>query len=499
MKKTLSGIHIGIVTILALLIFICAFTQQTNAASSGDCGANATWELDDSGNLVISGSGEMDDYAVSDDKAPWIKGNTYKIKSIKVTDGITKIGDCAFSGLFSVTDVEIADTVNLIGENAFSQCESIAKLDIPSSVKEIGSLAFSECTGLETLILRVGLEEIEDDAIYGCTNLKQIHYTGSEEDWGSVLADNDYRSLMEYYHGNKWDSGKVTKKPTCSAEGTKTHTCTVCEDTMTETIAKDASAHSYGKWVKLNNKEHQRVCKYNKSHVAKQGHKWVTTKCPTVAPTPKKKGMQRYTCSVCGAVKEKSIPKLKLKVLRAGTTSVKSDRAVIKWNKVSGAERYRIYFGECGKNKPKLVKTVKANTTSYEAKSIEYGKPYKFIVVAQKKINGRWEDISKTHGGHIVSTYNWKYTNPKGIKLTKSNAVIKKGKSFTIKATVQKTDSNRALLSESHGKKLRYISSDNKIAKVNPKGKVTAVGKGKCTVYVFAINGISKAVKITVK
>lgn len=36
--------------------------------------------------------------------------------------------------------------------------------------------------------------------------------------------------------GHKWDSGKVTKKPTYTAKGTKTYTCTVCSDTKTEDI-----------------------------------------------------------------------------------------------------------------------------------------------------------------------------------------------------------------------------------------------------------------------
>ena len=38
--------------------------------------------------------------------------------------------------------------------------------------------------------------------------------------------------------GHKWDSGKVTKKPTTSATGVKTYTCTKCKATKTETIAK---------------------------------------------------------------------------------------------------------------------------------------------------------------------------------------------------------------------------------------------------------------------
>ena len=38
--------------------------------------------------------------------------------------------------------------------------------------------------------------------------------------------------------GHKWDTGKVTKEPTETAEGVKTHTCTVCKKTKTVVIPK---------------------------------------------------------------------------------------------------------------------------------------------------------------------------------------------------------------------------------------------------------------------
>ena len=38
--------------------------------------------------------------------------------------------------------------------------------------------------------------------------------------------------------GHSWDSGKVTKQPTETAEGVKTFTCTVCGETRTEVIPK---------------------------------------------------------------------------------------------------------------------------------------------------------------------------------------------------------------------------------------------------------------------
>ena len=49
-----------------------------------------------------------------------------------------------------------------------------------------------------------------------------------------------------------------------------------------------------------------------------------------------------------------------------------------------------------------------------------------------------------------------------------------------------------------HTRKIRYLSSDPHIAKVDKKGRVTAVGKGKCLIYAMSINGCYKSIKVTV-
>jgi uncharacterized protein YjdB len=43
------------------------------------------------------------------------------------------------------------------------------------------------------------------------------------------------------------------------------------------------------------------------------------------------------------------------------------------------------------------------------------------------------------------------------------------------------------------------MTSDKKIATVSSKGKIKAVAKGKCTIYAYAHNGVSRSIKVTVK
>ena len=69
-----------------------------------------------------------------------------------------------------------------------------------------------------------------------------------------------------------------------------------------------------------------------------------------------------------------------------------------------------------------------------------------------------------------------------------------KGKTAQIKAKEVKKDKKVA-----RHRKLCYESSNTKVATVTPDGLIRATGKGTCTIWVYAQNGVYKALKITVK
>ena len=54
--------------------------------------------------------------------------------------------------------------------------------------------------------------------------------------------------------------------------------------------------------------------------------------------------------------------------------------------------------------------------------------------------------------------------------------------------------SNRQSISE-----FRYATSDSKVAVVSKNGKITAKGKGSCSIYVYATNGCAQKIKVVVK
>ena len=81
------------------------------------------------------------------------------------------------------------------------------------------------------------------------------------------------------------------------------------------------------------------------------------------------------------------------------------------------------------------------------------------------------------------------------MKVTKTKVNLKKGKSTTIKASVQKKGSGKLA---SH-RKLAYESSNTNVATVSAKGKITGKAKGTCKIYVYSQSGLFKTVNVTVK
>ena len=142
----------------------------------GKCGNNLTWILDSDGTLTISGTGKMADYA-SADKQPWANQKS-SIKKVVIGEGVTSIGDSAFSGCTNLIDADMskASSLTTIGNYAFSSCTALESVDLSkaSSLTTIKT-SFSSCTKLNNVVLNEGLKEIGGSAFNNCTKLKKIH------------------------------------------------------------------------------------------------------------------------------------------------------------------------------------------------------------------------------------------------------------------------------------------------------------------------------------
>lgn len=328
------------------------------------------------------------------------------------------------------------------------------------------------------------------------------------------------------YVGNYVDAighsyNNVVTPPTCTAGGYTTHTCVRGDSTYVDSQTSPLG-HSYTATVVAATTTSQGYTVYTCTRCGANYVSDYTPVLPTLTPSEDKiakeygvdaktaqeinyifitNNVSSDTASLTESKMTAKPPKgdgdykgSNFGLLRAQTTKLKKNSVTVKWNKVKNADGYIVYGAKCGaKSKYKVLKVVSGKTTSYTHKKLKKGTYYKYNIVAFKYVNGVKVTLAASKKIH-ATTLGGKYGVAKAVKLNKSKVKIKKGKTFKIKASEIKKDKkikrHRAIC---------YESSNTKIATVNSKGKIKAKKKGKCTIYVYAQNGVYKTVKVTVK
>ncbi len=244
MKRLLS-------LILCLAITVSAFAFNVSAVDpvlNGECGTGLEWSFDtDTGELSITGAGEMDDYASAADM-PWAD---LDVKGLTVGDGVTYIGSKSFYGLSSLESVTLGTGLTSIGKDAFANCTALISLYItdlskwlevefdvgegnltsysanplyyaddlyinevlvtsitvpegigtinpcalscanvtsvilPADITAIGEYAFYDCVDLSSINIPNGVQSIGNNAFAYCASLKSLHIPDSVTSIGS--------------------------------------------------------------------------------------------------------------------------------------------------------------------------------------------------------------------------------------------------------------------------------------------------------------------------
>ncbi len=168
--------------------------DNSNIIAAGKCGDSLTYKINDQGLLTISGTGAMYDYT-SYRLAPWMDSYKEQITSVRLSEGMTSIGDYAFYGL-SMDQITLPDSVTSIGEGAFSNstletvqlpnglqeikssafnsCHNLVNITIPDTVTSIGMLAFAYCDQLTDITIPSGVETIESSTFHNCRALTNV-------------------------------------------------------------------------------------------------------------------------------------------------------------------------------------------------------------------------------------------------------------------------------------------------------------------------------------
>ena len=91
-------------------------------------------------------------------------GNTSKLKSITLSEGITEIGEVAFA-YSGITSITLPGSLRTIGANAFQDCHQLSSIDIPEGVTTIGSTVFAYCNVLSKIVLPNTLKSIGNNVL----------------------------------------------------------------------------------------------------------------------------------------------------------------------------------------------------------------------------------------------------------------------------------------------------------------------------------------------
>ena len=120
---------------------------ETYIPGGDPCGNNLVWTFDENfGQLYIDGFGKMYDYDAGE--APWYDLRD-KIINIVVTDGVTGIGNNAFSGCTNLISITLPETLTEIGDYAFYDAVKLREITFPEKLDSLGMYALTSTRWLE--------------------------------------------------------------------------------------------------------------------------------------------------------------------------------------------------------------------------------------------------------------------------------------------------------------------------------------------------------------
>ncbi len=335
---------------------------------------------------------------------------------------------------------------------------------------------------------------------------------------------------------HSWDAGKVTTKATCTEEGEKTFTCSICGDKKTEKISATGHQHT-----EIRNKK-EATCKEEgysgdtwckdcgkkilsgQAIVKTEDHSWNQGEI-TKEPTCKEEGEKTFTCSICGNTKTEKVSTTDHQHMEirnqknptckeagySGDTYCADCGVKISSGKTIAKTKNHNWDGGVITTEPTCTERGEktftcticgnTNTKKVNATGHSYG-AYKVVKEPTNKRKGLksktcsvcgkivYEAIPKTNFSPTDSSETNPDQNPqtsqkttRKIKLNRRKLTLKKGKSFRLKVTLTPADSQD---------KITYKTSNKKIATVSKTGKIKAKKKGK--VKITVISGKKKAV-----
>ncbi len=229
-----------------------------------------------------------------------------KLLNVKYAGTVTAIGDLAFESCKALTAAPIPETVTAIDKAAFTGCTALTDVTIPAGVSTIPEDCFRGCTALTDIDLPGTVTSVGHNAFTGCTALKDVRCYGAApavEPGNSEAHSFEPATVTVHYNpamnwtldaDGKWQGYTVSDKGAC------THTdYGTTERTMPATCGEagrvDTICSNCGEVIST------RELPPTGAHVWDNG-------VVTTAPTETTPGVRTRTCTICGDIREETIP-----------------------------------------------------------------------------------------------------------------------------------------------------------------------------------------------
>ena len=391
----------------------------------------------DSGVLTIAGSGAIPDYALYSDEVPWKKAYGTEIQKIVIESGVTRIGKHAFSFLSYMKSIEVPASVTSVGQNAFMDDDSLASVALPGVIT-VEEKAFMFCSNMASLSLPVA-ETIGSNAFDGCSGLRSLVMPKVRS-----IADGAFAGMPDV-------------PVTCP--------CKYRKDLESCGIKSSNLIHSY-------------------------------VRVPAIPATATQDGSTEGSrCSVC----QEWEPGHEPQIIPAGTvseihvTQIRLNKtAVTLYARKGTADTLQLTAAVL----PSDAADKRIRWTSSNPKVAKVDQNGLVTVVTKKK--GSCTITAEAMDGSGVRT-------AMKLEIRKNTAKLKKltpaKKKLTLKVGKKATVRIKLKPSTVYNNKLKWKTSDKKIAKVTSKGVIRAIKKGKCVITAAATDGSGKkaVIRVTVK
>ena len=408
------------------------------------------------------------------------------IEKIELPNTITEIGDSSFRNCKNLVKITMNNGIDILEDFVFKGCSSLTTIDIPNTVKAIGSSSFQGCTSLTEVHLSDILKEIPASTFSGCKKLITINFPSTLTTIGNSafsgcesLPEAILPSRVEKIESNAFKNCKALKKAavpdTVSSIGSSAfYGCEALTDIILGSKLKKIESQTFYGCTVLPSI----VLPYNVTTIGDSAFVNCTKLTQITVPRnttsiasnafsyPKK--MTMYGPSDCYAQTYASGKGIKYVTQDIHATSVSLDITE------KTAERYDDFQLTATIAPLNFTDAVVWTSSNEEVATVSDTGYVEICGVGTAVITVTAGNVKAACKITVPQLIDW-------IEFDEDEIELKAGETYQLKPYISPSDATN--------KKLKYTSSDTKVAEVSASGLVTAKSEGEAKIRAAATDG----------